>query len=81
MVPPEALVIPLYFHLRSAGLTDSYWVLILPQTAQSLAVSIFWTRDSFRSVPTSIIEAAPLDGASDWRLLWRIWCPRAVRRC
>ncbi|MEV1080275.1 hypothetical protein AB0I98_18790 [Streptomyces sp. NPDC050211] len=47
MVPPEALVIPLYFHLRSAGLTDSYWALILPQTAQSLAVSIFWMRDSF----------------------------------
>ncbi|MEU1600983.1 carbohydrate ABC transporter permease [Streptomyces sp. NPDC005708] len=75
MVPPEAFVIPLYFNLRDAGVTDSYWSLILPQTAQSLAFGVFWMRNFFRSVPVSIIEAARLDGASDWRLLWRILVP------
>ncbi|MCG7206303.1 MULTISPECIES: carbohydrate ABC transporter permease [Streptomyces] len=75
MVPPEAFVIPLYFNLRDAGLTDSYWALILPQTAQSLAFGVFWMRNFFRSVPVSIIEAARLDGATDWRLLWRILVP------
>ncbi|MGY6026508.1 carbohydrate ABC transporter permease [Streptomyces spinosirectus] len=77
MVPPEAFVIPLYFNLRDAGLTDSYWSLILPQTAQSLGFGVFWMRNFFRSVPVSIIEAARLDGASDWRLLWRILVPAA----
>lgn len=75
MVPPEAFVIPLYFDLRSLGLTDSYWSLILPQTAQSLAFGIFWMRNFFRSVPSSVIEAARLDGASDWRVLWQILVP------
>jgi raffinose/stachyose/melibiose transport system permease protein len=75
MVPPEAFVIPLYFDLRGAGLTDSYASLILPQTAQSLAFGVFWMRTFFRSVPDSVIEAAKLDGASDWRVLWRILVP------
>jgi raffinose/stachyose/melibiose transport system permease protein len=75
MVPPEAFVIPLYFNLRDIGLTDSYWSLILPQTAQSLAFSVFWMRNFFRSVPPSVIEAARLDGASDRQVLWRILVP------
>ncbi len=75
MVPPEAFVIPLYFNLRDVGLTDTYWSLILPQTAQSLAFGIFWMRTFFRSVPASVIEAAKLDGASDWAVLWRILVP------
>ncbi|MFI1332384.1 carbohydrate ABC transporter permease [Streptomyces sp. NPDC020845] len=75
MVPPEAFVIPLYFDLRDAGLSDTYWSLILPQTAQSLAFGVFWMRNFFRSVPRSVIEAARLDGASDWRVLWGILVP------
>lgn len=75
MVPPEAFVIPLYFNLRDLGLTDTYWSLILPQTAQSLAFGIFWMRTFFRSVPVSVIEAAKIDGASDRAVLWRILVP------
>ncbi|MCW7945184.1 sugar ABC transporter permease [Streptomyces hygroscopicus] len=75
MVPPEAFDIPLYFNLRDLGLTDSYWSLILPQTAQSLAFGVFWMRNFFRTVPRSVIEAARLDGATDWRVLWRILVP------
>jgi raffinose/stachyose/melibiose transport system permease protein len=75
MVPAEAFVIPLYFDLRGVGLTDTYWALILPQTAQSLGFGVFWMRNFFRSVPPSIVEAARLDGASDFATLWRILVP------
>lgn len=75
MVPEEALVIPLYFDLRGVGLTDTYWALILPQTAQSLAFSTFWMRTFFRGVPGSLIEAARIDGANSWSVLWRILVP------
>lgn len=77
MLPVEAFMIPLYFDLRSVGLTDSYWSLILPQTAQSLAFGIFWMRNYFASVPLSVSEAARLDGASDAALLWRVLVPTA----
>jgi raffinose/stachyose/melibiose transport system permease protein len=78
MLPAEAFIIPLYYDLRGAGLTDSYWALILPQTAQSLAFGVFWMRNQFRSFPGEIMEAARMDGASDLRVLWRIVVPPSV---
>jgi raffinose/stachyose/melibiose transport system permease protein len=77
MLPEEVFVIPLYYDLRGWGLTDTYWSLLLPQTAQSLAFGTFWMRNFFRSVPVSVLEAARLDGAGERTLLWRILVPTA----
>lgn len=77
MLPAEAFIIPLYYNLRGMGLTNTYWGLIAPQVAQSLAFGTFWMRNTFRTFPTSIIEAARLDGATEWRLLWRVVLPAA----
>ncbi|MFB6960783.1 carbohydrate ABC transporter permease [Streptomyces sp. NPDC056309] len=74
-LPQEALVIPLYFDLRYVELTDTYWALILPQIAQSLAFGVFWLRAYFRGSARSVIEAARMDGASTWTTLWRILVP------
>lgn len=74
-IPEEALVIPLYYDFRNVGLTDTYWALILPQTAQSIAFGTFWMRTYFRSSPRSLIEAGRIDGASSWTILWRILVP------
>ena len=75
MLPVEGFMIPLYFDLRRVGLTDSYWSLILPQTAQSLAFGIFWMRNYFRSLPVSMLEAARIDGASERAVLWQVLVP------
>lgn len=77
MIPEAAFIIPLYYNLRSIGLTDSYWALILPQTAWSLGFTIFWLRNYFLSVPSSIIDAARLDGARDVKILWYVLLPPA----
>ncbi|WP_419992463.1 carbohydrate ABC transporter permease [Streptomyces boninensis] len=74
-LPQEALVVPLYFDLRYVELTDTYWALILPQTAQSLAFGVFWMRAYFRGSARSVIEAARMDGASSWTTLWRVLVP------
>ncbi|NGO69144.1 carbohydrate ABC transporter permease [Streptomyces boncukensis] len=74
-VPQEAVIIPLYFDLRHWGLTDTYWGLILPQTAQSLAFGVFWMRTYFRSTPRSLLEAARLDGATHFSTLTRVLVP------
>ena len=78
LLPAEAFVIPLYYNLRGAGLTDTYWALILPQTAQSLAFGIFWMRNQFRTFPGEIMEAGKVDGASNWRVLWQIVVPPSI---
>lgn len=75
MVPSEAIVIPLYYDLRGLGLTDTYFALIFPQIAQSLAFGVFWMRQYFRSVPPEIIEAARVDGASHLRVFWSVLLP------
>lgn len=75
MVPSEAIVIPLYYDLRDLNLTDTYAALILPQIAQSLAFSVFWMRQYFRSVPREITEAARMDGASPLRTFFSILLP------
>jgi raffinose/stachyose/melibiose transport system permease protein len=74
-IPEEALVIPLYYDLRGMNLTDTYWALILPQTAQSVAFGTFWMRSYFRSSSRSLVEAARMDGASSWGTLWRVLVP------
>jgi raffinose/stachyose/melibiose transport system permease protein len=78
LLPAEAFIIPLYFNLRGAGVTDTYWALILPQTAQSLAFGVFWMRNQFRQFPGEIIEAGKVDGASDLRVLWQVVVPPSL---
>jgi raffinose/stachyose/melibiose transport system permease protein len=77
MMPTEAIVVPLYFDLRSLGLTDTFWAVALPQVAQSVAFGTFWMRAYFRSSSRSLVEAARLDGAGHWRTLWLVLVPPA----
>jgi raffinose/stachyose/melibiose transport system permease protein len=78
MVPAEAIVIPLFFDLRTIGLTDTIWALALPQIAQSVAFGTFWMRSQFRAMPANLIEAAALDGAGGMRTLWRVLVPPSL---
>lgn len=75
MVPTEAIMVPLFFDLRSAGLTNTIWGVALPQIAQSVAFGTFWMRTYFRSTNVAITEAARLDGAGNHRILWSILVP------
>jgi raffinose/stachyose/melibiose transport system permease protein len=75
VVPFESLIVPLYYSFRDVGLTDSYWGLILPQTALSISFGTFWMRAFFRSLPPELSDAARVDGASSWRILWRVLVP------
>lgn len=75
MVPAEAIVVPLFFDLRTLGLTNTLWAVALPQVAQSVAFGTFWMRTYFRSSDRSMIEAAALDGAGPVRVLFSILVP------
>jgi raffinose/stachyose/melibiose transport system permease protein len=77
MMPSEAIVVPLYFDLRTIGLTDTFWAVALPQVAQSVAFGTFWMRACFRASNRALIEAAILDGASTRMILWRVLLPIA----
>ena len=77
LVPAEATIIPLYYDFNGFGLTNTYWSVILPDVGVSVAFGIFWMRAFFLSAPRSVMEAARLDGASTWSILWRVLVPLA----
>jgi ABC-type glycerol-3-phosphate transport system permease component len=78
VMPYEATVISLYEMMRSLGLLNSIWALILPQIAMSMPFGIFWMLAFFRTVPRSLQEAASTDGASRLQTLWMILIPIAL---
>ncbi len=75
MVPTEAIIVPLYFDLRTVGLTNTVWGVAFPQIAMSIAFGTYWMRTYFRTTNRAMIEAAQLDGASSFRILWQILVP------
>ncbi len=77
IIPFEAVIIPLYYAFRDLGLTNTYWSLILPQAGLQVCFGTFWMRAFFRAAPTELIEAAQIDGATTWQVLWRVLVPIA----
>jgi raffinose/stachyose/melibiose transport system permease protein len=75
MLPVEALIVPWYYQFLGWNITNTYWSMILPQVAQSIAFGTFWMYIAFRSIPRSLSESARMDGASPSALLWRILVP------
>jgi len=78
MLPVEALIIPWYYQLLPLHLVNTYWAMILPQIAQSVAFGTFWLQIAFRSLPATLSESAALDGASRWTSLWRVLTPNVA---
>ena len=78
MLPVEALIVPWYYQFQTVGIINTYWSMILPQAAQSIAFGTFWMYVAFRSMPRSLSESALIDGASPVSLLWRILVPNVA---
>jgi raffinose/stachyose/melibiose transport system permease protein len=75
IIPFEAVIIPLYYSFRDLGLTNTYWALILPQAGLQVCFGTFWMRAFFRAAPAELVEAARIDGATTWQVLWRVLVP------
>lgn len=73
MVPFPVLLIPSYLVINKLGLINSLWALILP--AMTGAFGIFLMRQFIAGIPNDLIEAARLDGASEWSIYARIIVP------
>lgn len=74
----SAGIIPNFLVVKSLGLLDSYWSLILPTLISAFNLVVI--RNFFMNLPAELLDAARIDGANDWQLLWRVVVPlsRAV---
>lgn len=75
-IPIQVPALPLYIGLAQVGMLNSYFALMLPFFLSAFA--IFLLRQFFRGFPDDIINAARLDGMSEFEIVWRIVTPSAL---
>jgi multiple sugar transport system permease protein/sn-glycerol 3-phosphate transport system permease protein len=73
LVPFQVVMIPNYLLIAKMGLLDSVVALILPNFASALAILLL--AQAMRGFPREVVEAARMDGAQNWRILWEIMVP------
>lgn len=72
-LPVYVIIVPLFNMMTALNLTDRLGSLIIPFAAQ--AIGVFLARQYLLSVPDQLIEAARVDGASEWGIFWRVVLP------
>ena len=77
MLPPIAVVFPIFLAYAVFGLSDSYPGLILLYTAFALPYVVWMMRGYLEDVPVELEEAALVDGYSHLSVLWRVTVPMA----
>jgi arabinogalactan oligomer / maltooligosaccharide transport system permease protein len=75
MFPGVITIIPQFILFASLGLVNTYFGVIIPYAVGSLSLSVFIMKGAFDSIPREIDEAAAIDGASEFRIFWRILTP------
>lgn len=76
MVPGFAMLIPTFYILSKLGLTNTFTGVIVPSLAST--TSVFMMRQYAQQFPTELMEAARIDGASEWMIFWKIAVPVLV---
>jgi raffinose/stachyose/melibiose transport system permease protein len=75
MLPQEALIYPLYWLAKQTHLYNTQLVVIIIFTAIQSAFGTYLLSSVFSTFPPSVLEAASLDGANRWQVLWRVVFP------
>lgn len=73
-VPGTALAVPTFLMFSQVGITNTPWSVIIPSLISPFGLYLMWTFAS-QAVPTELMEAARMDGASEFRTFWQVSLP------
>ncbi|WP_420624957.1 carbohydrate ABC transporter permease [Candidatus Poriferisodalis sp.] len=76
-IPFESLITPLFFQMKSLGVLNTRFAVILALIGIFMPFGVFWMRSHFVSIPSEVSEAAKIDGAGPWQAFWRVHLPLA----
>ena len=76
MMPVPVRVVPLFKLVSSLGWGNTFWALTVPFLASATGTFLF--RQHFMSIPTSLVDAARVDGVGPFRFLWKILVPMSM---
>jgi ABC-type glycerol-3-phosphate transport system permease component len=74
MLPAQVTMVPVFVLFKSLGMVDTFWPLIIPAWLAS-PFFVFMFRQFFSQIPEELIEAARIDGCSNWRIYWQFMLP------
>lgn len=75
IIPNDVLITPNFMTLSELGLTNTKLGVMLPFMGSAMA--IFLLRQHFKSMPSALTEAAVIDGANTWQIIWKVFMPCA----
>ncbi|WP_243409897.1 carbohydrate ABC transporter permease [Ancrocorticia populi] len=74
-IPLQAVIIPVYYLVIQIGLYDTLLGLILPSIAFGIPVTVMILVNFMRDIPDELFDSMSVDGANDWKTLWRLVVP------
>ncbi|WP_188043890.1 carbohydrate ABC transporter permease [Changpingibacter yushuensis] len=74
-IPLQAVIVPVYYMVIQLGLYDSLLGLILPSIAFGIPVTVLIMVNFMRDIPDELFDSMHVDGASEWKILWRLVGP------
>ncbi|MBO4279869.1 MAG: carbohydrate ABC transporter permease [Spirochaetales bacterium] len=77
MIPVQVIIIPEYYLMMKLGWLNSYLPLIIPSFLAG-AFGTFMFIAVFEAIPSVLLDAAVIDGASAYKILWRVYFPQAT---
>lgn len=77
MIPVQVIIIPEYYLMMRLGWLNSYLPLIIPSFLAG-AFGTFMFIAVFEAIPSVLLDAAVIDGASAYKILWRVYFPQAT---
>jgi len=77
-LPVQAIIVPLFYQLRGYGLTDNIWGLVVVLVGTGTPFAVFLMRSFYRDLPNSLLEAARIDGASEWAIFSKVMLPLSM---
>ncbi|MFA5093811.1 MAG: ABC transporter permease subunit [Candidatus Omnitrophota bacterium] len=73
MIPPQVLMIPMFSLMKNLHWLNTYWALIIPALVEPF--NIFLLRQYIKTLPKDVEEAALIDGANEWQVLFKVIIP------
>lgn len=74
-IPGQVLLVPMFMVVRELNLVNTPWAVLLPQL--SMVFGVFMLRQFMLTIPSELMEAARIDGASEFGIYWRVMVPLA----
>jgi len=73
MLPTQVFIVPQFLTIAALHGVNTFWAVILPRAAETYG--IFLARQLLGNIPDELLDAARLDGASEWAIFWKVVLP------